>query len=340
MTAERAQAESAALAARRDRTLLDRLVDIRSAEADDRDGRSTDAAYANAFREARLDIVALSTEHAAKQIRARPPNVAMALASAVDDWAAIRRDRRQDRAGAAALTALARAADPDDWRNRLRTALDQPDAASRRTSLQGLAAGASYETLGSVSLDLLGRALSNAADPAGAETVLRRAQCRHPDDVWINYDLAVALEKLTRWDEAIRYYSAARSLRPETAHELAHALQRRGGNDEAIGVFEDLRRLRPGDGRHLGCLGQALKDHGRSQEASVVLEAAAAASREAIRLRPDDSSAHHSMGLVLGAQGKLNEAIAEYRTAARILGDYAGAHANLGDDLLRAGKAG
>ncbi len=135
-------------------------------------------------------------------------------------------------------SALARAADPDDWRNRLRTALDQPDAAARRTALQGLAGGASYETLGPVSLDLLGRALNNAADPAGAEAVLRRAQQRHPGDVWINYDLAVALEKLARREEAIRYYTAARSLRPETAHELAHALQAKGEEDEAIG---DLR---------------------------------------------------------------------------------------------------
>ncbi len=118
------------------------------------------------------------------------PTVATALAAAVDDWAAIRRDRRKDRAGAAALAALARAADPDDWRNRLRAALDQPDAAARRTALQGLAGGASYETLGPVSLDLLGRALNDAADPAGAEAVLRRAQQRYPGDVWINYDLA------------------------------------------------------------------------------------------------------------------------------------------------------
>ena len=223
-------------------------------------------------------------------------------------------------------SALARAADPDEWRNRLRTALDQPDAAARRTALQGLAGGASYETLGPVSLDLLGRALNNAADPAGAESVLRRAQQRHPGDVWINYDLAVALEKLARRDEAIRYYTAARSLRPETAHELAHALQAKGEKEEAIGVFEDLRRLRPGNGRHLGCLGRALKNQGRSQEAGAILEAAAAANREAVRLRPDDAYAHFSLGFALDEQGKLDEAIAEYRTAIRIQPDYANAH--------------
>jgi len=338
LAAERGQAEAAARAARRDRTLLDRLVDIRSAEADDRDGRSTDAAYADAFREAGLDVAAWPADEAARRIRARLPEVATALASAVDDWAAIRRDRSKDRAGAASLAALARAADPDDWRNRLRTALDQPDAAARRTALQGLAGAASYETLGPVSLDLLGRALSNAADPAVAEAVLRRAQQRHPGDVWINYDLAVALEKLARREEAIRYYTAARSLRPETAHELAHALQAKGETDEAIGVFEDLRRLRPGNGRHLGCLGKALKNQGRSQEAGAILEAAAAANREAIRLRPDDAYAHFSLGFTLEQQGKPDEGIAAFRTAIRIQPDYANAHNNLASALERQGK--
>jgi len=338
LAAERGQTEAAAEGARRDRELLDRLVDIRSAEADDRDGSSTDAAYADAFRESGVDLAALSAEEAAKRMRSRPPAVATALASAVDDWTAIRRDRRKDRAGAASLAAIVRAADADDWRNRLRRALDQPDAAARRTALQDLAGGASYETLGPVSLDLLGRALSDAADPAGAESVLRRAQQRYPGDVWINYDLARALEKLARRDEAIRYYTAARSLRPETAHEMAHALGHKGEGNEEIAVLEDLRRLRPKNGRHLGCLGIALKGKGRSQEAEAILEEAVAAHREAIRVRPNEASVHTNLGLALQEQGKADEAIAEFRTAIRFQPDNAGAHLNLGNALVGLAK--
>ena len=169
LAVERQQAEAAAQAAERDRTLLDRLVDIRSAEADDRGGWSTDAAYADAFREAGLDVAALPAEEAAKRIRDRPPAVATALATAVDDWAAIRRDRQKNRAGAAALSALAAAADPDTWRLGLRRALDLPDRAARLEALRRLAKAAPFETLGPVSLDLLGRALKDAGDPAGAE---------------------------------------------------------------------------------------------------------------------------------------------------------------------------
>ena len=185
---------------------------------------------------------------------------------------------------------------------------------------------------------MLANSLAAAGDSAAAETVLRRAQQRYPGDVWINYDLANTLEKLARREEAIRYYTAARSLRPETAHELAHALQKKGEKDEAIAVFEDLRRRQPENGWHLGCLGRALKNQGRSKEAGATLEAAAAANREAIRLRPDDASAHFNLGYALNEQGKLAEAIAEYRTVIRIQPDNAYAHNNLGWALQGQGK--
>ncbi len=314
---EQRQAAAAARAADRDRQLMDRLVDIRSAEADDRGGWTTDAAYADAFGEAGLDVAALSAAEAAQRIRDRPPEVATTLSAALDDWAAIRRDRQKNRAAAATLTALA-------------------DAAARLVALRGLAKATPLDA--PISLDLLGRALKDAGDPIEAESVLRQAQQRHPRDVWINYDLARSLEKLARGEEAIRYYTAARSLRPETAHELAHALGYKGERAEEIAIFEDLRRLRPGSGRHLGCLGRALKEQGRSQEASAILESAATANREAIRKKPDDAYAHFSLGFALLMQGKPDEAIAEYKSAIRIQPDDATFHDNLCAALGAQGK--
>ena len=123
-------------AAKSDKTLLDRLVDIRSAETDDRDGSDTEAAYTEAFREAGIDLADMSPAEAGAKIKARPTSVALALAAALDDWAAIRRGRRADAAGAARLSEAARAADPDPWRTGLRTALDQSDKAARLTALQ------------------------------------------------------------------------------------------------------------------------------------------------------------------------------------------------------------
>ncbi len=275
-------------------------------------------------------------------------------------------------AGAARLSEAARVADPDPWRKELRTALDQADKAARLTGLQALAKTAKFEELGAISLNLLGTGLNAAGDSALAESVLRTAQQRHPRDVWINYDLGQVLEKLSRRDEAIRFYTAARAIRPETAHELAHALDYRGDSDEAIAVFRDLKGLRPGNSRHLLCLAKALKNKGLSREADETYEAAAVAAREAIRLKPDNAEAHFSLGAILcdvkhdypaaeaafrqairlqpdhaethynlgnalADQGKRDEAIAEYRTAIRLQPDHAEAHCSLGFFLQQQG---
>ena len=127
---------SAAAAADADRKLLDELIDIRSAEADDRGGSATDANYASAFREAGLDVTALPPGEAGAKIRARPARVAVTLAAALDDWAAVRRVRLHDRAGADRLTKAARAADSDPWRDELRAALDFADQSERLDALR------------------------------------------------------------------------------------------------------------------------------------------------------------------------------------------------------------
>ena len=273
LAAERTQAEAAAEADRRDRRLLAELVDIRSAKADDRGGSATDEKYASAFHEAGLDVTALPPGEAGAKIQARPTTVAVTLAAVLDDWAAVRRDSR-DRPGAERLAQLARDADPDPWRGGLRTALDISDQPKRLDVLRELARAAEIDKLAPVSLNLLGSALLDAGDPQAAEGVLRQGQRRYPGDVWLNYNLALCLEKLARREEAIRYYTAVRSIQPETAHELAHALQEKGEMDEAIAVFRDLERLRPKNTRHLICLGVVLRVQGRSKEAAGVLEAA------------------------------------------------------------------
>jgi superkiller protein 3 len=263
---------------------------------------------------------------------------ASANPSALDDWASIRRSKRKDAAGAASLSQAARVADPDPWRTDLRNALDQADKAAQRTVLQALAKEAKYDELGPISLHMLGAGLDNAGDRPLGESVLRKAQQRHPQDVWINYELGKLLEGLSRRDEAIRFYTAARAIRPETAHELAHALEKKGESDESVAVFRDLDRLRPKNSRHLGCLGRELKARGRSQEAATVLEAAVATAREAIRASPDNAYAHSSLAFSLEAQGKLVSAIAEYRNVLRLIPDSAATHDNLGVTLELQGK--
>ena len=44
----------------------------------------------------------------------------------------------------------------------------------------------------------------------------RRAQRAHPEDFWINHDLARSLMGAGQPDEAVRFYSAAVAIRPRS----------------------------------------------------------------------------------------------------------------------------
>src|SRR4029453_2364651 len=57
----------------------------------------------------------------------------------------------------------------------------------------------------------------------------------------------------------------------------------------------------------------------------------AAAERElraALRLRPNDARAHNALGLALGAGGRLDQAVGEFREAVKLAPDFAEARVN------------
>ena len=60
-----------------------------------------------------------------------------------------------------------------------------------------------------------------------------------------NYDLAQVLQRRSRVDEAIRFYTAARSIRPETAFELALLLEQKSRIKPGRGItrIQALRQL-------------------------------------------------------------------------------------------------
>ena len=326
----------AAASAVADQKLLADLIDIRSAKADDLEGNDTDASYESAFREARLDVTN-APDQAGALIAAKPIAVAQALAAALDDWASVRRDFRHDRPGAGRLVQVARAADADPMAQppakRTRDAR-QTNATAR---LEALANEAMTEELAPVSLDLLGSALFDALNFQAAERVLHAAQRRYPGDVWLNYNLARCLEKLGRRREAIRYYMAA-LIGPETAHELAEALERTGELDESIAIFRDLERLRPKNGRNLVCLARALDMHGQTKEAAAVLEPTVAMLKERIRVNPDDAAIHFQLAFALEQQGKLEEALEEFRNNLRLKPDSVVALQHISSILDKRGK--
>ena len=277
----RAEAQAGGDAARRDRTLLEAVADVRSSK-EDLGPVDADAAYARAFREAGIDLETLAPGDAGARLKARPASVVVAAAAALDDWALVRRtDKPKDDRWRRPLEA-ARAADPDPFRDRVRAAVLGPDETARQAALVKLAASPEAAELPPPSAVLLGTTLK---DPAAAVALLRAASGRHPDDAWVNHTLAKRLGELrpAPREEQVRYYAMARAVRPESAHELAHLLDDMGRADEALAVFADLAARRPADHRHLTCYGVCLRN--RRREAGGAARAEAAGRADARRRR-------------------------------------------------------
>src|SRR5262249_25498461 len=142
---------------------------------------SQDAACARAFRDYGIDLADLPVAEAARRLRER--TVRLELARALDFWSAVRR-----RAGNPGppdwkqLPAVARAADPDAWRSKLRAALQGDD----RAALKGLAASADVRRLPPKTLHLLAVALNHVGLREQAGALLRKARRQYPGDVWLN----------------------------------------------------------------------------------------------------------------------------------------------------------
>lgn len=210
---ERDQAEARS----KDRRMLQRLVAIHTDIALDLDYERADRAYATALREYGIDVDRLPPVEAGARIATAP--IAADIVDALDQWAFVRRVAHPwDASKARQLSAVARAADPDPWRCRLRDALDleSTDQERARAAFEGLAATAPPDALHREILSRLAFALGRLGKNETATALLRRAQRVHPDDFWINYDLARSLMGTGRPDEAARFFTATVAIRPRS----------------------------------------------------------------------------------------------------------------------------
>jgi serine/threonine protein kinase/Flp pilus assembly protein TadD len=316
---------------RQDHQMLAQLEQARLQRTSVKDGHfdweAADRAYEEAFRWYGFDPEQLDPQEAAEWIRGRP--IARHLVAAIGHWARTRKAGGGQ--GWEQLLALARAADPDDLRRRLREAVDRKD----RTTVEELAASAAVDDLPSATLLLLGEVLGDVASPERKVALLRRAQSSHPADFWINHELGSTLceSRPPQLEEAIRYNATAVALRPHSPGarvNLGNALTRKGRLDQAMAEYREAIRLKEDyAGAHI-CLGNALRKKG-------LLDEAIAECREAIRLKKDHPVARASLGVALWEKGLLNEAIAECREAIRVKNDYAEAHVCLSIALREKG---
>jgi serine/threonine-protein kinase len=315
------------------------------------DSAGAQQGYAAAWRDAGLG--AEGEDARAVGARVRASALREELVAALDDWAGLAGDgpRREW------LLAVARAADPDPLRDRLR----QPALWRDKEALARETRGAPAEGLSPQLAVALARAMGGRA----AVSLLRAAQARRPDDFWLNCQLGWALKE---HDGAARYFQAALALRPRAVlvhYNLGTVLSQQGKVDEAVGYFEQALRLDPklaqahvnlGDalekqgkvGEAVGHYEQALRldpklvqahnDLGLALKKKGRLDEAVGHFEEALRLDPKNAWVHYNLGLALAAQGKLEQAVGHYEEALRIDPKKAEAHCNLGEVLRRQGR--
>jgi serine/threonine-protein kinase len=304
--------------------------------------------YAAAFRQAQLGQP--GDEVAAVAARLRASAVKEQLVAALDHWATVTGDRQR----VIWLLALAREADPDPMRNRLR----DPRLWRDRAALQRLARQARAAQWSPQLLTALAIALMKAG--GDARPLLTVAQGRYPQDFWLNFELGNALWKAQQAAAAIGYYRAALALRPKASavhNNLGNALHAQGQLDGAIACFQKALTLDPKHAEVHSNLGVALQEKGRldgaiacyekalaidpknakahynlgvALEKKGALDRAIACYEKALALDPKDAKAHYGLGNVLRAQGQLDGAIACYWQAMALDPKYAPAHTNLG----------
>jgi serine/threonine-protein kinase len=287
-----------------------------------------DQAFAELFKAHGWDVEAMAAEEVAGRVAASP--IRVQLVAALDDWADVR--SIMDAAGGERLRAIAGLADDDDWRRQLRDPVVRRD----RVALERLARQEGVLDQPPVSLHLLAWALVRRGNRAAAEGLLRRAQQRHPDDFWINHDLAFNLARMKspRLEEVIRFYQAAVALRPQSPGaylNLANALRARGKSAESEAACRKAIALKPDYAAAYSSLCIALTELGRPAEAE-------AACRKAIALKPAVAQAYVNLGAVLRVEGRPAEAEAACRKAIALKQDLPQAHVNLGAALRAQGK--
>lgn len=246
--------------------------------------RASVISYRNAFRSYGIDLESLSEQKAVELIRNSA--IRAELVAAIDDW----RHSCSIESTRTKLLSIAGMADGEPLGVEIREAIaDRNVERLKRLSSQIDARSATSGVLCSFAW-----ALRSLHEDESAISLLRQAQGRYPDNLGINYDLSEAHRASLppRFDEAIRYSTAALALRPKS----------------------------PAAFNHHGVIQYDLGDH----------SGAAVSFRKSIELKPDSILAHYNLGNVLFRIGDWTGAVKSYQQAIHLEPDFAEAHNNLG----------
>jgi tetratricopeptide (TPR) repeat protein len=248
---------------------------------------ATPADYRAAFVEYGIDPFAGDRSRALAALRSSP--VKARLIAAIDDWAEMSEPRERS-----TLFQLARDADNDAWRNRLRAAIDADDL----EQVIALVAddpqlGRSPTTIATVVSYLLKRDHAKLAID-----VLRDMRQKHPTDFWINYTLGS--QRLGDPSELLKSMIVAWALRPHNGtvrNALGNAYYRNRMYDRAEDEYREAIRLNPKRARHHMNLASVLMKRKKVEDAELVC-------RAALSIHPSNLKLHYWLAESLDRRGQ------------------------------------
>jgi Flp pilus assembly protein TadD len=167
-----------------------------------------------------------------------------------------------------------------------------------------------------------------------SETLFRHALSVTENNWLCQNNLASALDRQGRVDEAIAHFRESLRLDPNkalTRNNYGATLVKTGQIEEAIQEYEKAIRLSPGYAGAYNNLGSALAQQGR-------LDDAVARYQEALELDPGYVAAHNNLGNAYGRRGQLDQAITHFQAAIRLQPDIPEIHNNLGIALMMKGR--
>jgi serine/threonine-protein kinase len=286
--------------------------------------------YRDAFRVFGMEIGLGEPGAFAAQLSRLPPAVREAAFTALVDWFDVvsLRDYQVNEPHPDWLRAVATALADEGLPQQLRDAYLKIDREEQLAALQKLAATADVGKLPPTTLLRLAERLLDAhATPNGLD-LLRRAQKQYPDDFWLNNSLGYYLANTEpqRWEEAMRYLTAAVALRPKSpgAHvNLAVALYTTGQLDEALNCCHKAIALDPNYTVAYVNGAEVLRAKGRVDEAIDWC-------RKALAVDSKLAWAHGTLGSALMDKGRVDEALDCYRKASALDPEHAWPHMSLG----------
>jgi tetratricopeptide (TPR) repeat protein/serine/threonine protein kinase len=270
--------------------------------------------YEEAFAAAGLDV--RRSEAAALAARIRRSPLRYAWVAALDHWADSRgaEGRTPDEKRLVArLLAVAREADPDPWRNRVRD--PKPALPTLRKLAQSVeVAGQSPQILVS---------LSRKLPRQEATGLLRRALLVYPRDFWLHFQLGALLEGGA---EQAGCFQAAAAIRPSSSMAHSNWGAALADQKDYAGAVRHYRKALDLDPKSAPAhYNWGITLFSRRDYAGAIRHY-----QKALELDPRFALAHSSWGVALAAQNDHAGAVAHYRKALEIDPGLADAHANWG----------